>query len=52
MILRSTMSRGRLANGSANSILRKYWDPKTAEQVRNMKALRNGSGVVFDLRAD
>merc|ERR1711924_353684 len=52
VILKSTMTRGRLANGSAYSILKKYWDPKTVEHVRNMKTLRNGTGVVFDLRAD
>merc|ERR1712147_189594 len=52
IILKSTMTRGRLANGSAYNILKKYWDPKTVEHVKNMKTLRNGSGVVFDLRAD
>ena len=52
VILKSTMTRGRLANGSAYSILKKYWDPRTVEHVRNMKTLRNGTGVVFDLRAD
>lgn len=52
VILKSTATRSRLANGSAYSILKKYWDPKTVENIRNMKTLRNGTGVVFDLRAD
>jgi len=33
-------------------ILKKYWDPRIGENVRNMKAYRDGSGVVFDIRSD
>ena len=39
--------------GASNcySILKKYWDPRVSDQVRNTKAFKNGLGVVFDIRA-
>ena len=48
----SLMQRGRLGHGNAYAILKKYWDPRTGDQVKNMRALRSGSGVVFDIRAE
>jgi len=45
-------SRGRLPQNSVYSILRKYWDPRLCDGVKNMKGLRDGSGVVFDIRAE
>lgn len=52
MQMTTTSQRGRLGHGNAFAILKKYWDPRTAEHVKNMKALRSGSGVVFDMRAE
>lgn len=48
----SLMQRGRLGHGNAYAILKKYWDPRTADHVKNMRALRSGNGVVFDIRAE
>ena len=31
---------------------RKYWDPRVCDSVKNMKAFRDGTGVVFDIKAD
>jgi len=45
-------TRGRLPQNSVYSILRKYWDPRLCDGVKNMKALKDGSGVVFDIKAD
>lgn len=45
-------TRGRLPQNSVYSILRKYWDPRLCDSVKNMKALRDGTGVVFDIRAE
>lgn len=47
-----SMSRGRLGPSNAYSILRKYWEPRVCDSVRNMKAFRDGSGVVFDIKSD
>jgi len=47
-----TVSRGSVNSQNCYSILRKYWDPRVGENVRNMKELNNGSGVVFDIRSD
>jgi hypothetical protein len=44
--------RGVLGIRDAYSILKKYWDPRVGENTRNMKNLRDGSGVVFDIRSD
>jgi len=46
------VQKGMLGSRDAYSILRKYWDPRVGENVRNMKNLRDGSGVVFDIRAE
>ena len=51
-IMTTTVQRGRLGHGAAYSILKKYWDPRTSEQVKSMRALRSGSGVVFDIRTE
>lgn len=47
-----TMQRGQLDYKSAYGVLRKYWDPRIGDNVRNMKSLRDGSGVVFDIKSD
>ena len=46
-----SVQKGRLGPSNCYSILKKFWDPRTTEQVRNMKAFKNGLGVVFDIRA-
>mmetsp|Transcript_12754 Transcript_12754/g.21519 ORF Transcript_12754/g.21519 Transcript_12754/m.21519 type:complete len:150 (+) Transcript_12754:1771-2220(+) len=33
-------------------ILRKYWDPRQADNAKNMKDCANGNGVVFDVYSD
>ena len=52
MLMTSLSVRGNLRHNNGYSILKRYWDPRTAEQVRNMKSLRSGSGVVFDIKSD
>lgn len=47
-----TVSRGILEFRNAHGILRKYWEPRVTENVRNMKAFKDGTGVVFDIRSD
>ena len=32
------------------TIISKYWAPRVAQSIRTMKAIRDGSGVCFDLR--
>jgi hypothetical protein len=44
--------RGRFGPNNAYNVLKKYWDPRVGENVKNMKAMRDGSGVVFDIRSD
>ena len=44
--------RGRFGPNNAYNVLRKYWDPRVGENVRNMKAMRDGTGVVFDIRSE
>ena len=48
----STTGRGFLNANNAYYILKKYWDPRVGDNVRNMKAFRDGTGVVFDIRSD
>jgi len=50
--VRISTTRGRLPQNSVYSILRKYWDPRLCDSVKNMKALKDGSGVVFDIKAE
>lgn len=47
-----SVQKGRLGPSNCYSILKKFWDPRTTEQVRNMKAFKNGLGVVFDIRSN
>lgn len=44
--------RGRFGPNNAYNVLRKYWDPRVGDNVRNMKGFRDGSGVVFDIRSE
>ena len=44
--------RGRFGPNNAYNVLKKYWDPRVGDNVRNMKAIRDGSGVVFDIRSE
>jgi len=46
-----SVQQGRLGPGNCYTILKKFWDPRTSDQVRNMKAFKNGLGVVFDIRS-
>ena len=50
--IKMTSQRGRFGPSNAYSVLKKYWDPRIGENVRNMKGMRDGSGVVFDLRSE
>jgi hypothetical protein len=40
------------ASSTANMILRKYWPNQMVEQIRNMRTLKDGTGVVFDVYED
>jgi len=33
-------------------IIRKYWAPRISDSINSVRHLRNGQGVVFDLRID
>ena len=44
--------RGRFGPNNAYTVLRKYWEPRVGDNVRNMKAIKDGSGVVFDMRSE
>lgn len=50
--LKLRTQKGYLNNYQANGILRKYWDPKVSENIKNMKPFKDGMGVVFDIRSD
>ena len=41
-----------LDESAAMAIITKYWAPRIADQIGEMKHLKDGSGVVFDLRMD
>ena len=43
---------GRLNPQHVIQIIRRYWSPKLAESVRQMKAICDGSGAVFDIYED
>ena len=45
-------SRGNLYQRDAQAILRKFWDPRTADNAKNMKESKDGTTVVFDLWSD
>jgi hypothetical protein len=47
-----SVQKGRLGPSNCYSILKKFWDPRISDQVRNMKVFKNGLGVVFDIRAN
>lgn len=40
------------ANSTANMILKKYWPNQMVDQIRNMRTMKDGSGVVFDVYED
>ena len=50
--IKLSCQRGRLGPSNAYSILRKYWDPRVCDSVKNMKAFSDGTGVVFDIKGD
>lgn len=41
-----------LDSSLVHEIIHRFWSPRVEGQVRNMKDITDGSGVVFDLRAD
>jgi len=41
-----------MTTGNCFYNIKKYWDPRTAENIRNMKAFKDGSGCVFDIRSE
>lgn len=48
--IRLSVQRGYMSTQNAYQILRKYWDPRICESVRNMKNFVDGTGVVFDIK--
>lgn len=50
--MRSVVVRGRIYEKNAYTILRKYWEPRLVDNIRNMKPLKDGSGVVFDIKSE
>jgi len=50
--MKMSNARGGMGFRDAQSVLRKYWDPRVSDNVRNMKMFRNGNGVVFDIRSE
>ena len=37
---------------AAMAIIQKYWAPKVVDSIKNIKSMRDGRGVLFDLRID
>jgi len=52
ILMRSIVVRGRIYEKNAYTILRKYWEPRLVEGIRNMKPLKDCSGVVFDIKSE
>ena len=50
--IRMSVQRGRLTSGNCYYNLKKYWDPRVSESVRNMKQFRDCSGCVFDIKSE
>lgn len=43
---------GRLSVQNVYSILKRYWPPQLADNVRSMRGIRSGTGAVFDIYED
>jgi len=53
LTIKMTNTQGQTLNTTAcYSILRKYWEPRVAEQVRQMRGIQGGMGTVFDVYED
>ena len=50
--MKMTVNRGMIEFRNAHGILRKYWEPRVVENVRNMKVFKDGTGVVFDIKSE
>ena len=50
--MRVSVQRGRFGPHNCYSVLKKYWDPRVCENIRNMKSFKDGSGVVFDIKSE
>lgn len=50
--MRVSVQRGRFGPHNCYSVLKKYWDPRCCDNIRNMKAFKDGSGVVFDIKSE
>ena len=50
--IKMSVEEGELNESLAIEIINKYWSPTVERQIRGMKDLADGNGVVFDLRAD
>lgn len=50
--LQMVANSGYLEFRNAYGILRKYWEPRVADNLKNMKSFRDESGVVFDIKSD
>lgn len=46
------MAGGIINTAQCYNILRKYWEPRVAEQVRQMRGIQGGMGTVFDVYED
>lgn len=50
--MKINVDRGYLNSRDVTGILRKYWEPRVADNARNMKNLIDGTGVVFDIKSE
>lgn len=50
--MRTLNQRMRFGPSSCYSVIKKFWEPRISDNIRNVKAFRDGSGVVFDLKSD
>lgn len=41
-----------LDQATAFGHIQKYWNPRIADSVKTMRSLRDGTGVLFDIRSD
>ena len=50
--IQMSVERGRqLPEAAARAILSKYWSSSVSDQIRDFKAMADGSGVLFDVRS-
>ena len=50
--VKMTVQRGSMTTQSCYAILKKYWDPRVVDYVHSVKPMKDGMGVVFDIREE